>query len=218
MMGFVQCAPPARRSGKASLSELVLLLSGLLVCSTQAAPASPPPVHGRGTAAQTPTATASIVSESKVHVEEENWQKSEERVFSCTGLIHYAHELASIGLNESHLEVPIPCVPGDFDGNGYLDFAIWGDLYTRPGDDFKTRKFKTLFFEGPKIVKSQQIETPGADVLWLYRDTDSDTELDAPSSPYDGLMHFDQDGEANYFTYSSETKVLARYPSPDSWD
>ena len=161
--------------------------------------------------------SSGVRSDSPIKIVERHWRKSEERVFTCKGFERYSHELSVIGLKPAHLGGQIPCAPGDYDGNGHLDFAVWGDLYVRPNEEFETRRFKVLFFSGSQVLKSQQIETPGVDHLFLYKPTDSQEEDEAPVSPYDGLLQIDQDGVAYYFTYDPSVRILQRDPPLGEW-
>ncbi len=85
----------------------------------------------------------------------------------CTGLAHYTAAIFDIGLSEKQFKDPHACIWGDFDGNGFIDIAIWGALTESPGY-VGTRKFKVLFFEEGRIIKSQIIENANKDTLLLY--------------------------------------------------
>lgn len=129
----------------------------------------------------------------------------------CTGTNYYAKELKDIGLSRKELSSRVSCVVGDFDGNGYTDFAIWGRLYLREGDRNKTRKFKVLFFGKKGIIRLQQIENPERDHLWLYPPTNKQDKYLSPVSRYPGLMQSGEGRMSYYYVYDKGTNRLKKY-------
>jgi hypothetical protein len=117
----------------------------------------------------------------------------------CHGLLDTClDKLLEIGISKARLMQKVQCAVGDFDGNGYLDFAIWGIDTTRKYQyDIQWtdgKNYLVLFFEKSKIIRSIRIETtPGYcldhypprmniglngepisknDALWICGDTD----------------------------------------------
>lgn len=117
----------------------------------------------------------------------------------CNGVLDTCLEkLEEIGISKTKLEEKVQCTIGDFDGNGYLDFAIWGVdttkkyQYNIQWTDYEN--YLVLFFEKSKIISSIRIKTiPGYalvhypprfktgpngepisnnDALWICGDTD----------------------------------------------
>lgn len=146
-------------------------------------------------------------------------EEKEDFVLLCSGLEAYGHELVTIGLRRSDMNGAVPCVPGDFDGNGYFDFAIWGRLRPDEPDSPGTRFFKILYFAEGNIIKSQQIETPGCDHLWLYLSKEEESEDgEPPTSPHDGLLQIGEGETVYYYIYDDERGILKRIEWPDPND
>ncbi len=75
-------------------------------------------------------------------------------------------EINKIGITASKLEELVQCTIGDFDGNGYLDFVIWGIDKTKKIKNnvqwSDGENYVVLFFEKSKIIKIKKIKTtPG---------------------------------------------------------
>ena len=69
----------------------------------------------------------------------------------CSGKLEPQANLHEIGVSEARLKEGTVCVPGDFDGNGYLDFAFWSDLMANE----HRRIFKVLFFDKSGVSRTQ---------------------------------------------------------------
>ena len=143
-------------------------------------------------------------------------EEEEDFVLLCAGLRKYGHELITIGLRDADLQSAIPCVPGDFDGNGYFDFAIWGPLRQPDPDLPGTRYFKVLYFAEGLILKSQQLETPECDHLWLFGARDEEGENGEPINPHDGLLQLGEGETVYYYVYDDERGILKRIEWPET--
>ncbi len=82
----------------------------------------------------------------------------------CVGTIDPNAELEEIGVTQSIIKTGTNCEPGDFDGNGYLDFAFW-EVGPLPGT---ARKFKIVFFEKARVIKTQTITDLNVDNLTSF--------------------------------------------------
>lgn len=117
----------------------------------------------------------------------------------CFGILDTCLDrLLEIGISKFRLQKGVQCAAGDFDGNGYLDFAIWGidttkkHKYNIQWTD--TENYLVLFFEKSKIIRNIKIKTTKGfklvyypqrlekgpngepisknDALWIYGKTD----------------------------------------------
>lgn len=77
----------------------------------------------------------------------------------CSGAVDSAtKELERIGISKEDLRNEVYCTVGDFDGNGYLDFAIWGgNKQRKKWPDYQN--YLVLFFEKDKLIKSISIKS-----------------------------------------------------------
>ena len=142
-------------------------------------------------------------------------EEADDFVLLCSGLEAYRNELTSIGLRVADLQRALPCVPGDFDGNGHFDFAVWGprvpDDASLPG----MRQFKVLYFHQGRILKSQQIETPGCDHLWLFEPKSETADGGAPLNPHDGLLQLGEGKTVYFYVYDDGLGILKRIEWPE---
>lgn len=115
----------------------------------------------------------------------------------CSGTVSNPEELKKIALSEADLKEGVHCTVGDFDGNGYMDFALWGFNKRR-----KTRSYLVLFFEKDNLIKSALIESKYSGRLLVhYPPRKSVGKHGEPVSSLDGLFEI---GDTN--GYDDETK------------
>lgn len=103
---------------------------------------------------------------------------------------------SKIGISKNKLKELVQCTVGDFDGNGYLDFVIWGIDKTKKIKDnvqwSDGENYIVLFFEKSKIIRTTKIKTTSylvhypprtkkgpngepitnKDALWVWGETD----------------------------------------------
>ena len=90
----------------------------------------------------------------------------------CKGTIDkHPISLTKIGITPLRLKNDCNCTVGDFDGNGYLDFAFWGIDNTNPTkygvDNLDYENYVVLFFNKSLIINEQQIKTdPGFPLVY----------------------------------------------------
>ena len=90
--------------------------------------------------------------------------------------------LKDIGISIYDIIRGISCIVGDFDGNGFADFAFAGKMEI---DGIDKSYLKVLFYEKGKMSRS--ILLPG-DGYFLYRATKSIGIFGEPASKTDGLF------------------------------
>lgn len=135
------------------------------------------------------------------------------QVGQCQGLERYATNLSDIGITERQLQKPLSCIWGDFDGNGFLDFVIWGTLTEHPGF-VGIRKFKVLLFNAGRIIKSQIIENENKDTLLLYPKTRKTGEFGEPPTKLDGLVQWGEGGPTYIYLYDQRSSKMQRHEFP----
>ncbi len=81
-------------------------------------------------------------------------------------------KLNAIGISRSKLRKSVQCTVGDFDNNGYLDFAIWGMDTTKKHqyniECSDAENYLVLFFEKSKIIRTLNIKTTPGFYLVYY--------------------------------------------------
>ena len=81
----------------------------------------------------------------------------------CSGTLNQEVDLREIDLSTELLQKGVECVAGDFDGNGFLDFALY-----KPAPSSKDLRYaaaKVIFFDGAKIKQVSLLENPPTQ-LW----------------------------------------------------
>lgn len=119
----------------------------------------------------------------------------------CSGSVDTcANFLEEIGITKTKLAKKVRCTVGDFDGNGYLDFAFWGiDKSGEP--DYEN--YVILFFDKAKTVRCLKIKTPSRNLLVYYSPRQKVGPHGEPKSINDGLWLL---GETN--GYDDDTKGI----------
>lgn len=115
----------------------------------------------------------------------------------CKGTLSNPEDLEKIGLSEADLRNGVHCTVGDFDGNGYMDFALWGNSKPR-----STQNYLVLFFDRDKLIRSTIIESKHSGrLLVYYSPRKSIGKYGEPISDVDGLFEIGETGG-----YDDETK------------
>jgi len=92
----------------------------------------------------------------------------------CKGVLkNHPSSLTEIGISTKILEKDCNCTVGDFDGNGYLDFAFWGINKLNPTNqsglnNLDYENYVVLFFKGETILNSELIKTESGFPLVYY--------------------------------------------------
>jgi hypothetical protein len=86
----------------------------------------------------------------------------------CNGILESGiKELNQIGISSDDLKNEVYCTVGDFDGNGYLDFAIWGiDKQRNKIPDYEN--YMVLFFYKRELIQSIYIKSEFPGCLLVY--------------------------------------------------
>jgi hypothetical protein len=129
----------------------------------------------------------------------------------CSGILDTClEELRQIGISKTRLSKKVQCAVGDFDGNGYLDFALWGIDTTRKfqyniqWSDGKN--YLVLFFEKSKIIRTIKIKTEPGNCLVNYPPREKRGPHGEPPSKNDALWIW---GDTNgYFDTSKGTVYI----------
>lgn len=107
--------------------------------------------------------------------------------FCSGGTEELIDQLEKIGISKDQLVQEIHCTVGDFDGNGYMDFAIWGNSSKNIGKpDYKN--YLVLFFEKDQLMYSKKITSKHEGSLLVYYAPRSQIGVNGePVTPYDAL-------------------------------
>lgn len=134
----------------------------------------------------------------------------------CSGTVGKEAKLEEVGLTSEMLKVGVQCVAGDFDGNGYLDFALYGSKVSKL--KYLERDYRIIFFDHAQVIFISQIRNMGdyggePDVLMLYR-KDYDLSDRCPKSKREGLISWGH-GEFNIiYLFDTKKKVFTKFSCP----
>lgn len=129
----------------------------------------------------------------------------------CRGILKkHPSNLTEIGISPQISTKDCNCTVGDFDGNGYLDFAFWGIDKSNPIhnglNNLDYENYLILFFEKAEIVKTELIKTEPGFALVYYPPRHETGPNGEPVSNYDALWIC---GESNgYDDYSKGTVFI----------
>ncbi len=105
--------------------------------------------------------------------------------------------LNDIGISDQEIIRGNPCVVGDFDGNGYLDFGF-------PGRSRSNQEvFKVLFYLKDRIIFTELLQGHG---YFLYKATDRKGEFGEPTSKTDGLYIPGEGGSTFVFLFNPKSR------------
>ena len=81
----------------------------------------------------------------------------------CKGKIETSQILKGIGLSPGALKNGTPCVAGDFDGNGFIDFAFLKEI----GNEEYTHNYKAvvIFYGDKGIIHTSSLKVSGHLIL-----------------------------------------------------
>jgi hypothetical protein len=124
--------------------------------------------------------------------------------------------LASTKLTSAELEKGTYCVSADFDGNGSLDFDIWGKLYSPGPGIAETRDHAIVLFEGNKVLRQKDIS--GRFRLLLYGPTKKKGRYGEPVTALPGLIDAGEGDATVIFLWDKAKKefVHSEYASEDN--
>ncbi len=117
---------------------------------------------------------------------------------TCAGTIDGKKAgLDEIGIKPEDLAKGIICIPGDFDGNGYLDFAFFG---TVAGE----KVAKVVFFKEKKAIRGVVLKAPG---LQFYPAREKAGKHGEPATDRDALASPGADGVVTLYMYDADAKA-----------
>jgi len=122
----------------------------------------------------------------------------------CSGtLFVWISDLNEIGITENKLKNPVMCTVGDFDANGYLDFAFWGiDTVSKTQNNrvsYDLENYLVIFFEGSKVIRKLKIKTEKYYPLVYYKPRLTMGKYGEPISNNDALWIWgENDGYDDY--------------------
>ena len=118
--------------------------------------------------------------------------------------------LEKIKQPDTMLEDGIPCTIGDFDGNGYLDFVLWGTEYGPMGKNYhgSARSFMVILYDKNKIVNTFYIGDQHGDKIELYKPTRKKGKSGAPPTFRDGLIQWGEGGANHLFVYDTKKNTF----------
>ena len=131
--------------------------------------------------------------------------------YVCRGLNAQARALVDLRVSDAALREPGPCVLADFDGNGYIDVAVWGPLV----DD--SRRFVVLLLAGPRVVGRQVIENAHRYHLWLAPPRRQLGEFGEPVHAHPGLVQSGEGETTYYYVFDKASGKLRRHDLPSEW-
>ncbi len=91
---------------------------------------------------------------------------------------------------------------GDYDGNGFADFAFQGEKLV---DGTHRNYLKVLFYEDKKVTREMLLQ---GDFFFLYPATKEEGEFGEPPSETDGLMIPGEGDNTHVFLFDSETETF----------
>lgn len=108
--------------------------------------------------------------------------------------------LNDIGFSDHDIIRGLSCIVGDYDGNGFADFAFQGEKLV---DGNRRTYLKVLFYEDKKVTREMLLR---GDFFSLYHATKEEGEFGEPPSETDGLMIPGEGGTTHVFLFDPETE------------
>jgi len=133
----------------------------------------------------------------------------------CSGILNDAAILNKIGITEADLKKGVDCVVGDFDGNGYLDFAVYGRIIHEPPVIDHPEALGVIFFQGSNILKTQVLKDKHFSAPELYPATTKKGPFGEPVSKTTGIVEWGEGGATVICLYNSSIGEMkcSYYPS-----
>ncbi len=127
---------------------------------------------------------------------------------TCEGTVPASAGLATIGRSAEGLRSGVPCVPGDFDGNGTTDYAIPGTGY----DCIRPVDVRVLFTRrGGGLARAVDLGPIACIHLYLAREEVG--EFGEPVSDRDGLVQWGEGGDTDVYLWDEDRFVRRSYAS-----
>lgn len=83
----------------------------------------------------------------------------------CRGVVSNDVNLSAVGLSLQQLSDGVSCVTADFNGDGYLDFVLYGSK-VMVGKVQTGRNLLVIFFRGKNVLKSQVLGNTGEVIVF----------------------------------------------------
>jgi hypothetical protein len=130
----------------------------------------------------------------------------------CSGSINDSTILDKIGLKEADLKKGVECVVGDFDGNGCLDFALYGRIIHEPPVIDHPEALGVIFFQGSNIIKTQALKDQHFSAPELYPAKTKKGPFGEPISKTPGIVEWGEGGATVICLYNSgRTEMTCSY-------
>ncbi len=110
--------------------------------------------------------------------------------------------LNDIGFYDPDIIRGLSCIVGDFDGNGFADFAFQGEKLV---DGTHRRYLKVLFYEDKKVTREMLLQ---GDFFFLYPATKEEGEFGEPPSETDGLTIPGEGANTHVFLFDPATETF----------
>lgn len=144
----------------------------------------------------------------------------------CKGFFEkHPKVLTDIGISALILNKECNCTVGDFDNNGYLDFAFWGIDKSEPirhgVNNLDYENYVVLFFNKSNIINTKKIKTEPGFPLVYYPKRSQTGDNDEPISNKDCLWvwgstedGYDDYSQGTVYTYNNYTKEFDKIKFP----
>ena len=144
--------------------------------------------------------------------EEDNYKNSSPIVFETISSAFYGNiqfcwrdrsgivPLNDIGFGDHDIIRGLSCIVGDYDGNGFADFAFQGEKLV---DGTLETYLKVLFYEDKKLTRETLLR---GDFFFLYPAANEEGEFGEPLSETDGLRIPGEGGTTHVFLFDPETE------------
>jgi hypothetical protein len=150
------------------------------------------------------TAHSGSMNSSDLHVSEKKFNDFPTNHI-CSGSVPANVDLASIHLTPEDLKKGVSCLVGDFDGNGFIDFMLYGGRTAK-----ENQHGLILFFKGASVLRTQVIDA--VDLLAIFEESDKERANYPKYKGIPGLIwHAEGDGADVYF-YDKKTSLFKKVP------
>lgn len=125
----------------------------------------------------------------------------------CTGTVGSMVNLPEAGISDQELKDGVGCATGDFDGNGYLDFCLYGKRGPKI-DASVTQFFKVIYFRENKILGTELLQHPRQAVMSRYIPRDKPGKWGEPVTRTDGLVDWGEGARNIFYVYDKKSSHL----------